>query len=129
VRKETITAALLVIGDRILSGRTKDQNIGYVAEYLTALGMHLAEVRVVSNEETAIVDAVNALRHRYTYVFITGGIGPTHDDITADSVARSECRLTSIRARLKRIGISTPRWPAQRSTCTFTVVLFLVHQS
>jgi hypothetical protein len=62
--KEAVTAALLVIGDKILSGRTKDQNIGYVAEYLTALGMHLAEVRVVGDEETAIVDAVNALRHR-----------------------------------------------------------------
>src|SRR5260370_32354762 len=87
--KEAITAALLVIGDKILSGRTKDQNIGYVAEYLTALGMHLAEVRVVGDEETAIVNAVNALRHRYTYVFTTGGIGPTHDDITADSVAQA----------------------------------------
>jgi molybdenum cofactor synthesis domain-containing protein len=84
-----VTAALLVIGDRILSGRTKDQNIGYVAEYLTALGMHLAEVRVVGDEETAIVDALNTLRHRYTYVFTTGGIGPTHDDITADSVAKA----------------------------------------
>jgi molybdopterin-biosynthesis enzyme MoeA-like protein len=99
--KETVTAELLVIGDKILSGRTKDQNIGYVAEYLTPLGMHLAEVRVIGDEETGIVDAVNALRHRYTYVFTTGGIGPTHDDITADSVPkRSECRSTSIRARL-----------------------------
>jgi molybdenum cofactor synthesis domain-containing protein len=87
--KEAVTAALLVIGDKILSGRTKDQNIGYVAEYLTALGMHLAEVRVIGDEETAIVDAVNALRQRYSYVFTTGGIGPTHDDITADSVAHA----------------------------------------
>ena len=63
--KEAVTAALLVIGGKILSGRTKDQNIGYVAEYLTALGMHLAEVRVIGDEETAIVDAVNALRQRY----------------------------------------------------------------
>jgi molybdopterin-biosynthesis enzyme MoeA-like protein len=78
-----------VIGGKILSGRTKDQNIGYIAEYLTAVGMHLAEVRVVGDEEAAIVDAVNALRHRYTYVFTTGGIGPTHDDITADSVAKA----------------------------------------
>jgi molybdopterin-biosynthesis enzyme MoeA-like protein len=99
--KEAVTAALLVIGGKILSGRTKDRNIDYVAEYLTALGMHLAEVRVIGDEETAIVDAVNALRHRYTFVFTTGGIGPTHDDITADSVARrSECRSTPIRARL-----------------------------
>ena len=71
-------AALLVIGDKILSGRTKDKNIGYIAEYLTALGIDLREVRVVGDEETAIVDALNALRHRYTYVFTTGGIGPAH---------------------------------------------------
>src|SRR5258708_19760215 len=87
--KEVVTAALLVIGDKILSGRTKDQNIGYIAAYLTALGMDLLEVRVVGDEETAIVDAVNALRQRYSYVFTTGGIGPTHDDITADSVAKA----------------------------------------
>src|SRR5205823_13033151 len=83
--KEVVTAALLVIGGKILSGRTKDQNIGYIAEYLTALGIDLKEVRVVGDEERAIVDALNALRHRCTYVFTTGGIGPTHDDITADS--------------------------------------------
>jgi len=87
--KEAITAALLVIGDKILSGRTKDKNIGYIAEYLTALGIDLKEVRLVGNEETAIVDALNALRHRYTYVFTTGGIGPTHDDITSDCVAKA----------------------------------------
>ena len=87
--KEVVTAALLVIGDKILSGRTKDKNIGYVAEYLTALGINLREVRVVGDEETAIVDALHALRHRYTYVFTTGGIGPTHDDITSDCVAKA----------------------------------------
>src|ERR1700674_2864998 len=85
----TVTAALLVIGDEILSGRTKDKNIGYVADYLTALGIDLKEVRVVGDEEAAIVDALNALRSRYTYVFTTGGIGPTHDDITADCVAKA----------------------------------------
>ena len=79
--KEVVTAALLVIGGKILSGRTKDQNIGYVAQYLTAVGIDLKEVRVVGDEERAIVDALNALRHRYTYVFTTGGIGPTHGDI------------------------------------------------
>jgi len=84
-----VTAALLVIGDEILSGRTKDKNIGYIAEYLTAVGIDLMEVRVVGDEESAIVDALNALRHRYTYVFTTGGIGPTHDDITADCVAKA----------------------------------------
>jgi molybdenum cofactor synthesis domain-containing protein len=84
-----VTAALMVIGDEILSGRTKDKNIGYIAEYLTAVGIDLMEVRIVGDEESAIVDALNALRHRYTYVFTTGGIGPTHDDITADSVAKA----------------------------------------
>ena len=87
--KEVITAALLVIGGKILSGRTKDQNIGYVAEYLTAVGIDLKEVRVVGDEERAIVDALNALRHRFTYIFTTGGIGPTHGDITADCVAKA----------------------------------------
>ena len=84
-----VTAALLVIGDEILSGRTKDKNIGYVAEYLTGLGIDLKEVRVVPDEEAEIVVALNALRARYTYVFTTGGIGPTHDDITADCVAKA----------------------------------------
>src|SRR5262249_16841133 len=87
--KEVISAALLVIGGKILSGRTKDPNIGYVAEYLTAVGIDLKEVRVVGDEEKAIIDALNALRHRYTYVFTTGGIGPTHADITADCVAKA----------------------------------------
>ena len=85
----SVTAALLVIGDEILSGRTKDKNIGYIAEYLTGIGIDLSEVRVVPDVEGEIVDAVNALRTRYTYVFTTGGIGPTHDDITADCIARA----------------------------------------
>jgi molybdopterin-biosynthesis enzyme MoeA-like protein len=84
-----VTAALLVIGSKILSGRTKEQNIGYIAEYLTAVGVDLKEVRVVGDEEKAIVDALNALRHRCTYVFTTGGIGPTHGDITADCVGKA----------------------------------------
>ena len=84
-----VTAAVLVIGDEILSGRTKDKNIGYIAEYLTGIGIDLKEVRVVPDEEPEIVAAVNALRARYTYVFTTGGIGPTHDDITADCVAKA----------------------------------------
>src|SRR5262245_24066879 len=87
--KEVVTAALLVIGSKILSGRTKDQNIGYIAEYLTAVGIDLKEVRVVRNEERAIVDALNELRRRCTYVFTTGGIGPTHGDITPDCVAKA----------------------------------------
>lgn len=86
---KSVTAAILVIGDEILSGRTKDQNIGFIAENLTAVGIDLKEVRIVPDEEAEIVDAVNALRRRYTYLFTTGGIGPTHDDITADSVAKA----------------------------------------
>jgi len=84
-----ITAGILVIGDEILSGRTKDKNIGYIAEYLTTIGIDLRQVRVVADDEAAIVEALNALRERYTYVFTTGGIGPTHDDITAECVAKA----------------------------------------
>ncbi len=83
------TAAVLLIGDEILSGRTKDKNLGFLADYLTALGIDLKEARVVSDVEDEIVAAVNALRSRYTYVFTTGGIGPTHDDITADAIAKA----------------------------------------
>lgn len=82
-----VTAAILVIGDEILSGRTKDKNIGYIAEYMTNIGIDLREVRIVPDVTEEIVAAVNALRARYTYVFTTGGIGPTHDDITADAIA------------------------------------------
>ena len=85
----SITAAILVIGDEILSGRTKDKNIGYIAEYLTNIGIDLKEVRVVPDVEAEVVGALNALRTRFTYVFTTGGIGPTHDDITADCVAKA----------------------------------------
>src|ERR1700734_995275 len=84
-----VTAGLLVIGDEILSGRTKDKNIGFIAEYLTVIGIDLKEVRVVPDEEPEIVAALNAMRARYTYIFTTGGIGPTHDDITADAVAKA----------------------------------------
>jgi len=86
---KTITAAILVIGDEILSGRTKDRNIGYIADYLANLGIDLREARVVPDVEAEIVAALDALRARYTYVFTTGGIGPTHDDITADAVAKA----------------------------------------
>ena len=89
VAGEIVTAGLLIIGDEILSGRTKDRNIGYIAEYLGRIGIDLKEVRVVGDEEAAIVEALNALRTRYSYVFTTGGIGPTHDDITADCVAKA----------------------------------------
>lgn len=87
--QDIVTAGFLVIGDEILSGRTKDKNIGYLAEYLTAIGVDLSEVRVVPDVEDRIVEAVRELSARYTYVFTSGGIGPTHDDITADSMAKA----------------------------------------
>jgi molybdenum cofactor synthesis domain-containing protein len=83
------TAAVLLIGNEVLSGRTKDKNLGFIADYLSALGIDLMEARVVADDEGDIVAAVNALRARYTYVFSTGGIGPTHDDITADCMAKA----------------------------------------
>jgi molybdenum cofactor synthesis domain-containing protein len=85
--EDIVTAAVLVIGDEILSGRTRDSNINYIAAHLTRVGIRLQEVRIVADDAAAIVAAVDALRARYTYVFTTGGIGPTHDDITADAIA------------------------------------------
>ena len=81
------TAALVVIGDEILSGRTQDRNVAQLAAWLNVQGIRLAEVRVVADREEAIVEAVNSLRARNDYLFTTGGIGPTHDDITVDAVA------------------------------------------
>ena len=81
------TAGMLVIGDEILSGRTRDSNLHYLAGELTRQGINLAEVRIVADDHTAIVTAVNALRSQYDHVFTSGGIGPTHDDITADAIA------------------------------------------
>ncbi|MDQ2892291.1 MAG: molybdopterin-binding protein [Pseudomonadota bacterium] len=83
------TAALVVIGDEILSGRTQDKNVAQVAAWLNVQGIRLAEVRVVADVEAAIVEAVNTLRARNDYLFTTGGIGPTHDDITVDAIAAS----------------------------------------
>jgi len=83
------TAGAVIIGDEILSGQTRDANIGYLGSWLAERGIPLAEVRVVSDEEAAIIEAVNSLRARYDHVFTTGGIGPTHDDITAAAIARA----------------------------------------
>ncbi len=83
------TAAMIVIGDEILSGRTRDSNMHHLAKQLTLVGIDLSEVRIVADETDEIVDAINALRMKYTYVFTSGGIGPTHDDITADCVAKA----------------------------------------
>jgi molybdenum cofactor synthesis domain-containing protein len=83
------TAGLVVIGDEILSGRTQDRNIAQIALWLNLQGIRLAEVRVVGDTAAAIVEAVNALRARNDYLFTTGGIGPTHDDITVDAIAEA----------------------------------------
>lgn len=87
--KDTFTAALIIIGTEILAGRTQDTNTPWIAERLTDRGIILGEVRVIPDEEEGIILAVNQLRKRFDYVFTTGGIGPTHDDITAESVARA----------------------------------------
>ena len=83
------TAAMLAIGDELLSGRTRDKNVGHLATNLTLQGIDLKEVRIVADDTDAIASALNALRMSYDYVFTSGGIGPTHDDITADSVAKA----------------------------------------
>ena len=82
-----VTAAMIAIGDELLSGKTKDKNIAHLADMLTTAGIDLKEVRIVGDDENDIVEAVNALRSRYDNVFTSGGIGPTHDDITAESVS------------------------------------------
>jgi molybdenum cofactor synthesis domain-containing protein len=84
-----VTAAVMIIGDEILSGRTQDTNLNHIARYLGTLGVDLAEARVVPDVEDEIVEALNHLRGKYSYVITTGGIGPTHDDITADCVAKA----------------------------------------
>ena len=84
---ETVTAAFLIIGNEILSGRTRDKNLGFLAEKLTETGIRLSEVRVVRDEQAKIIAAVRALSEAYTHVFTSGGIGPTHDDITCASIA------------------------------------------
>ena len=82
-------AALIIIGNEILSGRTQDKNLSYLANWLNEIGIQLSQVRVIRDEEKVIIDTVNHLRSEYDYVFTTGGIGPTHDDITSLSIARA----------------------------------------
>lgn len=107
------TAAVLLIGDELLSGRTRDINLQNIAGFLAPIGIQVAEARIVSDDESAIVVAVNALREAYDYVFTTGGIGPTHDDITADCVAKAfgdpidvrDDALAIIRERYEQTGV------------------------
>ena len=83
------TSAILIIGNEILSGRTVDKNTSFIAKWLGELGIGVEEVRVVPDKEQMIIDSLNELRKKYQYVFTTGGIGPTHDDITSESVAKA----------------------------------------
>jgi len=109
----TVTAAVLIIGNEILSGRTQDANLAYLAKGLNEVGVRLGEARVIADVEDEIVAAVNALRARHDYVFTTGGIGPTHDDITAECVAKAFGRplirhpeaLRRLEAHYERTGI------------------------
>jgi len=89
MKKDNITAALVIIGDEILSGRTKDANLNFLATNLAEIGINLREVRVVPDIENEIIDAVNAVRKKFDYVFTSGGIGPTHDDITCEAIAKA----------------------------------------
>jgi len=98
-----VTAGVVVIGDEILSGRTRDINVQQIAEFLSPLGVGLSECRIVSDNQTAIVEAVQALSRRCDYVFTTGGIGPTHDDITADAVAAAFNRSIDVREDARAI--------------------------
>lgn len=111
---DVVTAAFLVIGDEILSGRTKDKNIGFLADYLTALGIDLKEVRIVPDEKPEIIGSVNALRARYDYVFTSGGIGPTHDDITAESIA--DAFGVALNLDPRAVAIMEPHYPPGQFT-------------
>src|SRR4051794_19771003 len=95
------TAALLVIGDEILSGRTQDKNVAQIGAWLNLQGIRLAEVRIVPDVTERIAEAVNALRTPNDYLFTTGGIGPTHDDITVDAIARALGREVVVHPRAR----------------------------
>lgn len=89
IKKEKYSAAILVIGDEILSGRTQDTNSNYIAKEMEVIGINTTQIRVIPDEKNTIIESVNELRAKNDYLFTTGGIGPTHDDITADSIAEA----------------------------------------
>ena len=97
------TAAMIVIGDEILSGRTRDRNMHYLAKELVKVGFSLKEVRIISDDQGEIIFSTNELRKKFNYVFTSGGIGPTHDDITADSIARAFKVKIGVRSDAKKI--------------------------
>jgi len=86
-KDKLVTAAVILIGDEVLSGRTQDKNLSFIAQFLGDINIQVGEARIVPDQQPRIVEAVNALRPHYDYIFTTGGIGPTHDDITADAIA------------------------------------------
>jgi molybdenum cofactor synthesis domain-containing protein len=144
MNQQIVTAAILAIGDELLSGRTKDKNIGHLADMLLLAGIDLNEVRIVADDEEAIVEALNALRTKYDYVFTSGGIGPTHDDITADAVSkafgvdcahdekamillaemyrRRELEFTEARQRMARMPVGATHIPNPVSTAPGFVI-------
>ena len=87
--KKVITAGIIIIGNEVLSGRTKDINTSTLAKWLNSLGIEVKEVRVIPDNETTIIETVNILRKKFNYIFTTGGIGPTHDDITSESISKA----------------------------------------
>ena len=87
--KKVITAGIIIIGNEVLSGRTKDINTSTLAKWLNSLGIEVKEVRVIPDNETTIIETVNDLRRKFDYIFTTGGIGPTHDDITSESISKA----------------------------------------
>ena len=97
------TAAMIVIGDEILSGRTRDSNMHYLAKELVKVGLSLKEVRIISDDQEEIILSTNELRKKFNYVFTSGGIGPTHDDITADSIAKAFKVKIGVRSDAKKI--------------------------
>jgi molybdenum cofactor synthesis domain-containing protein len=109
--EDRVTAAVLVIGDEILSGRTQDTNLNFIARYLGPFGVDLAEARVVADDKGEIIAALDALRTRYDYVITTGGIGPTHDDITADCVA--EAFGVDLEENAEILEMMRERWGAE----------------
>src|ERR1700754_60790 len=111
IHDDRVTCAVLIIGDEILSGRTQDTNLRDIARYLAVIGVDLAEARTVPDVMGEIVEALNALRARYTYVITTGGIGPTHDDITADAIA--EAFGVELEEHPEIIAMMTARWQGE----------------
>ena len=99
----TVTAAILIVGNEVLSDSTQDANVAFIAQRLAARGITLSEVRVVRDEEDAIINALNALRTQYRYVFTTGGIGPTHDDITSECISKAFGLPHEVHAEARKI--------------------------